>query len=158
MTPDALAEWMLLLEHSGLGQAARSSVWLYPISNLVHVLGASLLVGGIATFDVAVLARMPVATAIGRVAIPIAAIGLLLQLLSGSVLFAAEATALAGNPAFQFKMALLVLGLVNIVLFHALVRGRRRQGPDLARARPFAAVSLVAWGLALLAGRSIAYV
>jgi hypothetical protein len=156
MPPDALAEWMLILERSDFGQTARSSVWLYPFANLVHVLGAALLLGAIATFDVAVLRRLPSVNDFARVAIPIAALGLLLQIASGSVLLAAEASALVRNPAFQIKMVMLLLGLANVAVFHALASGRLRQG-DFRRARPLAALSLVVWVVVLLAGRTIAY-
>lgn len=158
MPPDTLFEWMLSLERSGFGQAARSTVWLYPLANLVHVLGAALLLGSIATFDIAVLRRMPAAAVLGRVAIPIAAFGLLLQLLSGSVLLAAEASALVRNPAFQLKMAMLLLGLANIALFHVLFGSGLDRGGGVDRARPFAALSLAVWVVVLLAGRAIAYI
>jgi hypothetical protein len=157
MPPDALIEWMLTVERSGLGQTARSSVWLYPFANLVHVLGAALLLGAIATFDVAVLRRMPVAAAISQVAIPIAALGLVLQILSGAVLLSAEASALVRNPAFQLKMAMLLIGVANVALFHALFGAGLARGGGMDRARPFAALSLAVWGIVLLAGRAIAY-
>ena len=35
------------LEASPLGALARGNVWLYPIANTLHVLGAALLVGAI---------------------------------------------------------------------------------------------------------------
>ena len=99
-------EYLALLEASALGQTARSSVWLYPLANLLHVLGAALLVGAIAVFDVLILrGRLLEAVGAARVALPIAAIGLLLQALSGPVLLAAEATALGRNPVFLAKSA-----------------------------------------------------
>jgi hypothetical protein len=157
MPPDTLIEWMLSLEQSGLGRSARSAVWLYPSANLLHVLGAALLLGSIATFDVAVLRRMAVATALAGVAIPIAALGLGLQFVSGAVLLSAEASALVRNPAFQLKMAMLLIGLVNVAVFHALFGRGRMRGGGVERARPFAALSLAVWTAVLLAGRAIAY-
>lgn len=156
MPPDTLMDWMISLEQSGLGQAARASVWIYPVANLTHVLGAALLLGSIATLDVAMLRRLPVATPLARIAIPIAAFGLLLQIVSGGVLLAAEASALVRNPAFQLKMAMLVIGILNVAAFHLLAGGGLRRG-DLDKARPFAALSLAVWVVVLLAGRSIAY-
>lgn len=157
MLPDTLTDWMISLEQSGLGQAARASVWLYPSANLIHVLGAALLLGSIATFDMAVLRRNPAAAALANIAIPIAAFGLLLQVVSGGVLLAAEASALVRNPAFQLKMAMLLIGIVNVVAFHLLAGGGLRRG-DLGKARPFAALSLAVWVAVLLAGRAIAYI
>lgn len=158
MPPDALIEWMLTLERSGLGQTARATTWLYPLANFVHVLGAALLLGGIATFDIAVLRRLPDASVFAGVAIPLAAFGLLLQLLSGVVLLSAEASAVSRNPAFQLKMAVLVLGLANVAIFHWRFGGSLTGAGGVAAARPFAAVSLAAWVVVLIAGRAIAYV
>ena len=52
-----IQELLAAFEASGLGHTARNSVWLYPLANLVHVLGAALLVGSIAVFDILVLRR-----------------------------------------------------------------------------------------------------
>jgi len=154
-----IQELLAAYEASALGHAARSMVWLYPIANLVHVLGAALLVGSIAVFDILVLrGRLPEAAAAGSVAIPLAATGLALQAASGLVLFSAEATTIAPNPAFLFKMILLAVGLANVVAFHTfhLAAALEEEGkrPTL---RLHAMVSLAVWTLVLLAGRAIAY-
>ena len=148
---------MLAFEQSGLGHAARSTTWLYPLANLVHVLGAALLVGAIAVFDVQVLRKAADLRAMGRATIPLAAFGVALQVASGIVLLSAEASTLVRNPAFQFKMAVLILGLANIALFHGSFDGRLKQGAPLDGARALAAISLGCWVLVLLAGRAIAY-
>jgi hypothetical protein len=148
---------MLALEHSGLGQAARSTGWLYPLANLTHVLGAALLVGAIVTFDLQVLRRLHEGAVVSCAAIPVAVAGFLLQALSGVVLLSAEASALVRNPAFQFKMAMLVLGLANVAVFHWRFGGALRRRAPLEGAHALAALSLATWVLVLLAGRSIAY-
>jgi hypothetical protein len=145
------------VEHSGLGQAARGTTWLYPIANLSHVVGAALLVGGIAALDVHILRRGDAAGAIARAAIPVAAFGLVLQIPTGVVLFSAEATALVRNPAFLAKVALILVGLVNVAAFHWRFGEALRAGALPGGARPLAAVSLLSWLGALLAGRAIAY-
>ena len=152
-------ELLAALEASGLGNAARNTVWLYPLVNLVHVLGAAVLVGSIAVFDVLVLRRRYAAAAYaGTVAIPLAATGLALQAASGVVLFSAEATAIARNPAFLFKMALLAVGLANVVAFHASHSLAALAGESYRPAvRLNAMVSLAVWIFILLAGRAIAY-
>ena len=155
MPPDTIATVMMALEHSALGGAARGTGWLYPLANLAHVLGAALLVGAIATFDIQVLRRP--AGPISRTAIPVAIFGFFVQATSGIVLLSAEASKLSHNPAFQFKMALLVVALANVAVFHwRFGRALEADGP-LDGARTLAAVSLASWVLVLLAGRSIAY-
>lgn len=159
---DAVAALAQAVETSALGVHARSSVWLYPLANLVHVLGAALLVGAVATFDIAVLRRAGGVAAVLRAGIPVAALGLALQIGSGIVLFAAEAGPLMRNPAFLGKLAFIAVGLVNIAAFH-LLYGRMLRSAEAGTAgtalprRP-AAISLAAWIAALLLGRAIAYV
>jgi hypothetical protein len=154
----AYAEWLAALEQSGLGHAARHSSSLYTFANLAHVLGAALVVGAIATFDGALLLRrFGDAAVVGRVALPIAATAIALQVPTGLVLLAPEARALGVNPAFLAKMGCLAAGIVNIAVFHARFGAALRTGLVPAAARVPAAVSLAAWVLVLLAGRMIAY-
>jgi hypothetical protein len=154
---DIITAAMTALEQSSLGAVARGSAWLYPAANMSHVLGAALLVGAIATFDLQVLRRAKNLGLIARAATPVAAFGLALQVASGVVLLSADAMPVVVNRAFQFKMAMFALGLLNIVIF------RWRFGSSLAANGPlngaawFAALSLVSWLLVLLAGRFIAY-
>jgi hypothetical protein len=154
---DSIAGLMTAFEQSALGHAARGTAWLYPLVNLLHVLGAALLVGGITIFDIQVLRRRRDVRAIWLAAFPITAIGLLLQAGSGTVLLSAEATTVARNPAFQFKMAMLALALVNVAAFHWRFGRALRTGASIEGAYALALVSLVAWVLVLLAGRAIAY-
>ena len=159
MTPfEGIASLATAFEHSGLGQAARGSGWLYPLANLVHVLGAAFLVGSIATFDVAVMRHAHDAHAVYRAAISVAVIGLLFQVVSGTVLLSADASTVVRNPAFLFKMAMLVVGVTNVAAFHwRFGRAVKARAPLLLPARVLAAVSLASWALVLLAGRAIAY-
>jgi hypothetical protein len=153
----AIEAAMTALEQSGLGMAARGSAWLYPLVNLVHVLGAALLVGAIATFDVQLLRGAPHLRTTYRAAMPVAALGLALQIVSGIVLLSADATAVVRNPAFQFKMAMFALGLVNVAVFYWRYGGALAADTPLDRGG-FAAVSLASWVLVLLAGRATAYI
>ena len=155
-----IQDFLAAYEASALGQAARETVWLYPLANLAHVLGAALLVGSIVVFDILVLRRRYAdAAAAASVVIPLAATGLALQAASGIVLFSAEATAVGRNPAFLFKMVFLLIGLANVIAFHSFHRlaGLAAEGGPPASVRLNAMVSIGAWILVLLAGRAIAY-
>ena len=151
-------EWLHALEQSGLGHVARHSAWTFTVANVLHVLGAALVVGGIAVFDAALIGRrFDDAGRIGRIAIPIAAGGLALQIPTGLVLLAAEATRLGVNPAFYAKLLFIAVGLINVAIFHARY-GRKLRGGTMHRGgRAAAVVSLAAWILTLGAGRMIAY-
>jgi hypothetical protein len=151
------AEWLAWLEASALGEVARNSAWLFMVVNVLHVLGAAFVVGGIAVFDLKVLLDRDGAAETGRIAIPLAATGLLVQIPTGVTLLAVEARALGVNPAFFAKMVFIALGIVNLALLHARFGSAMGPKPLPAGARPFAAVSLAAWVLTLVAGRMIAY-
>jgi len=155
--PDIIAAAMTALEQSSLGAAARGSAWLYPLANLSHVLGAALLVGAIATFDIQVLRHAKNVGTVARAVTPVAAFGLALQIASGTILLAADAMPVAVNPAFQFKMGMFALGLLNIAAFRWRFGGRLQADTPLDGAAGFAALSLASWLLVLLAGRFIAY-
>lgn len=152
-----LGALFLAYEMSALGVAARSTAWLYPVANLLHVLGAALLVGSIAAFDIAVLRRAGAIAALGRATIPLAAIGLAVQLASGVVLLSAEASTMVLNPAFQLKAAAFLVALTNLAAFHWRFDGALAEGLLPSDARRHALISLIAWMLVLLAGRGTAY-
>src|ERR1700731_3163134 len=78
MPPEGIGGVMMAFEHSGLSHAARSTGWLYPLANLSHVLGAALVVGAIATFDIQVLRRAQNVGVIASAVTPVAAFGLAL--------------------------------------------------------------------------------
>ena len=150
MVPELLAG----LESSWLGQSARGSVWLYPIANLLHVVGAALALGSIAVFDVLMLRRRwDTARTVAPVALGVAATGIAVQVVTGLVLLSAEAGATGANPAFLVKLALIVLALANVAAFHL---SRTPWSAPFRAAQ--AAVSLGVWTGVVLAGRLIAYV
>ena len=147
---------LLALQESGYGIFVRNSVFLYPAANVLHVLGVMSFFGLVATMDLTLLGvgERPAKQVIGRLR-PFALALLLLIATTGSVLLVAEAMAIAANPVFQLKVALLVLALVNVFVNEWVLR-TRGDGASLARITAF--MSLLAWlGVAAL-GRLIAYV
>jgi hypothetical protein len=158
MEPLALAAG---LEHSALGAWARGSAFGYPAANLSHLLGLVMLVGAIGVLDlrlVGLFRRLP-AGALAHGLIPLAAAGLTLMVLSGLVMFAADAGALVRSAVFRWKMALIAGALANVAAFHVVWRRRLEawnpRVPPAARAA--AAVSLMLWLAAAALGRLIAY-
>ena len=124
------AEALSALEHSGLGHLARHSAYTFTFANVLHVLGAALLVGAIAVFDTALVARRFEDGEDRSYRHPGGGGGLALQVPTGLVLLAAEAQALGINPAFYAKILFITVGLLNVALFHAWFE------PPSRRARP----------------------
>lgn len=155
--------WFALLEQSALGQAMRSSPWLFPAVEVVHILGFALLVGAIAAFDLRLLGfrLMLPADQLARLLLPVAVAGFALAVPAGVLLFTSEAVAFARNPMLWAKLGLIALALINIAVFHI---GPGRRWLTWADARPptavrvAGAVSLAAWTGAIVCGRLIAYV
>ena len=147
----------MTLQESGFGAFVRNSIFLYPAANVLHVVGVISFFGLVATMDLALLGAgggAPAKQVVGRLR-PFAVALLLLIAATGSVLFVAEAVAIAANPIFQLKIALLVLALANVAVNEWTLRSR---GDGASLARLTALMSLLAWlGVAAL-GRLIAYV
>ena len=146
----------LTLQESGYGSFVRNSVFFYPAANVLHVLSVISFFGLVATMDLALLGvgERPAKLVIARLR-PFAVALLLLIAATGSVLFVAEAVAIAANPVFQLKVILILLALANVVGNELVLRSR---GVGSSLARLTAGVSLLAWlGVAAL-GRLIAYV
>ena len=82
--------------------------------------------------------------------------GVLILLASGSVMFAADAVALAKSDTFQIKLVLIGIALLNAIAFRILYR-RLDAAPPAAPARLMALVSLALWLSVATYGRLIAY-
>lgn len=154
--------WAEAVEASGLGLFMRQSLWAYPAANLAHLLGLVLLVGPIMLFDLRMIglgrAHVSAATA-SRLLTPFALVGATLSLISGPLLFAADAKSLATNTLLIAKLSLVAIAIVNAGLFRALWSGRLADwdtsAPAIARAQ--AAASIALWLTVASLGRMIAY-
>lgn len=146
-----------------ISQAVRGHPWLYPAAEVVHLWGILLVAGPALLFDLRVLnanRTVPIAQ-LAKQLLPWTGLGLLIAVPAGLVLFAADALALLGNPAFRVKFLLLSLAAANAVAFH-LGPARAALAPGITRAPGIArlqcGVSLLLWLAIVASGRMIAYV
>lgn len=156
------------LEESALAELVGRSAWLYPVVEIVHVVGFVIFVGCILVFDLRILGllrRLPVEDAVGHLT-RWARWSLVLVVPSGLVLFIVEATTLAGNPAFRWKLAFMALAAVNAALFHGVTWRRAELGrhpawsgevPLPVPARLAAVASMLLWFSVLAWGTLIPY-
>ena len=150
----AAAGW---LDAIGVGGWARGSDRVYPIANVLHLLGLVMLVGGIGVVDLRLAGAwraLPVES-LARALTPLAVAGLLLMAASGTVLFAADGAALAESGTFKTKLLLIAVAVANALFFRW--RGRRLGGGPDVMARMLAMLSIVLWLSVAYAGRMIAY-
>src|SRR5882672_11305433 len=109
------------LERTSVSSGVRESLWLFPAIETVHLFGIILLVGSTVAFDLRLLGWAWREQAVSKLAsrlLPWAWIAFAVQVVTGSLLFASEATKCYGNPAFRIKMLLLLLAGVNALVFH----------------------------------------
>jgi hypothetical protein len=155
------------LEASGLGQAMRQWLWLYPAVETVHIVGIGLLLGSIAILDLRLLgvSRSIPVRALARHVLPWTAAAFILIVPSGLMMFTAHASDFISSPVFAVKMCLILGAGLNAALFHAIVfpsvevwdsEEMRKLGPPHS-ARVSAAVSLVIWVAVIACGRLLAY-
>ncbi|GLZ08476.1 hypothetical protein Acsp03_59420 [Actinomadura sp. NBRC 104412] len=141
----------------------RGGRWIYPLTESAHLIGLATMFGAIAVFDLRLLGfarRVPV-SGLARQALPWSRAGFGLAAASGSLLFSANATQVAYNPAFQVKMVLIGAAALNVLVFHTGVFRTVEHWDTAARtppsARAAAVVSLIAWPTVIVCGRLIAY-
>jgi hypothetical protein len=155
------------LEASGLGQAMRQWLWLYPAVETVHIVGIALLFGSIAVLDLRLLGfsrGISVKRLAGHV-LPWSAASFLLIVPSGLMMFVAHASDFISSPVFAVKMCLILAAGANAALFHTITfpsvgvwdAEEMRKLPPPPSARVAAAASLLIWIAVIACGRLLAY-
>jgi hypothetical protein len=163
MHPPTGQAWLVWLETSGLAAAMREWLWLYPIIEILHIAGLAVLVGAAVLFDLRLLglSRSIPVTVLASHLLPWARRSLFLIVPTGLMMFAAHATEMASNPAFQLKLTLLIAAGINAAAFHAGVF-RTVAAWDVETSAPTAAqasgiLSLCLWAGVITCGRLLAY-
>jgi hypothetical protein len=142
-----------------MSQAYRESLWLFAVTQALHLIAVSTFVGGILIVDLRLLAgagrqwHAGIVRSAERILIWSAPA----VLATGIPQFTANALRYYASPVFTFKMGLLVAALV----FTATVR-RRVAGADRDRLPPWVpravgAVSIALWMGVTVTGRWIGY-
>jgi hypothetical protein len=150
------------LHETSLSQVLRQSVWLYPLVNTAHLLGIALLFGAIAPLDLRLLGcwRSVPLEPLARILLPMAVSGLVLAVLTGTLLFATRPQDYVVEPLLAIKLGLILAAIVNALLLRlspawSWLRGG---GGEPRRAwRVAALASLLLWLGAITAGRLIGY-
>ena len=155
--------WLVWLEGSAVAAAMRQWLWLYPIVEIVHILGFVILVGAAAMFDLRLLGlsrRLPV-TDMARHLLRWARLSLVVVVPSGFLMFMAHATEMAENPAFRLKLLLIAAAVFNAARFHRgpfkSVINWNQNVAIPATAKVAAVLSLVLWAGVIACGRLLAY-
>jgi putative copper export protein len=119
--------------------------WIFPTVQSIHLVGIAMLVGSIVMIDLRRLEYVLLTHTVAEVNQRFSyfrRIGLAVMLTTGPVLFISNIPRYTQNPAFLFKMAVLL-----IALFFSTVERQGKFG---------AIVSIALWTVVVLGGRAIA--
>ena len=114
--------------------------WLFPLVESIHVMGLAASVGTVMLADLRTLGAIPDIGPLTRWT----HVGLAVMLVTGAAMFFSDTARYSHNPAFQVKVAILVVALAA----HFTLR---RKGT-----RSTAIISLALWTSVVLAARAIA--
>ena len=135
------------------------SVWAQPTVLTLHTMGMGVLVGAAWVLDLRLLGigrNIPLSAF--RWVFRAVAVGLIVNLVTGLLLFAGRATTWGPAIPFFIKILLVVVSAATLLPLRSYVL---RSGPDQCevsgRARLLAIVSILAWSGAITAGRLLAY-
>jgi len=117
-----LSQWV---NQSQLGVYMRDSLYAFPIVETLHIFGIVLLLSSAFLLDLRLFGVGPMrdepVKKLARWILPWVWAGFTVQLISGSLMYAAEATRAALNLLFWLKMIMIVLAGVNALIFHTVM-------------------------------------
>jgi len=151
-------EWLQDLPFS-MWIAGSESLLSFPLILFLHSIGMGLSAGSafvVCMRLVGVARPLPVSSL--RVFFKIFWVGFFLNLVTGSLLFAAHATTTGVIPMYYIKLALIAAGMVLSVPIRSFVDGEASDGVIPSTVKGLAALSLLVWIGVITTGRLIAYV
>ncbi len=151
------------IEGTAINTWILSSYWLWPLLEILHFVGLSLLLGSMLIVDLRLagsLRQIDIMTT-NRL-LPWAIVGFGINLISGTLFFLGDPGRYSVNIGFQIKMILVVIAGLNAIWFFRTVNPHvaswDSHGDTSASAKVVAFVSLGAWFGVLLLGRLIPYI
>jgi len=158
-----MLEFLAKLEGMAFSTWVRESgsIWAFPMILFVHTLGMSVVAGGNAIIDLALLGFWP-KTPVKPLErfYPLLWTGFWVNAVTGTILLIADATTKMTNPDFGVKMGFVFAGTAILYRMRRTVFGNPDldKGPVPGNAKVLACASLLCWFAAITAGRLLAYV
>ena len=150
------------LESSEFSSLIRSELWGWPLALTVHALGTALLVGFVLIICLRLIGLFELIpyTSLNRL-FPVVWIALLVQILSGAVLWSTKPTRYVADGAFMVKLALIAVGIVLTMYFQRTIRREagswQAKGAISSPMARFVAFTLILWCSVVVAGRLTGY-
>ena len=156
----AIVTW---LKSTAVSHVMIESRWLWPVCESLHFVGLALVIGAAGLFDLRLmgfLKRVPVAAAMQmRVW---AAVGIVINLITGTLFFVGAPDQYIDNPAWWGKVLFLLVAMINIAYFET-TQGSRVLMIAAEENTPVSfkvagAVSIASWFAVLYFGRMLPFI
>ena len=139
------------------------SVWLWPLMEIVHFIGLSLLLGALLIIDLRMAGHFrSLNPAAVHKLLPWVLIGFTLNLITGILFVCGDPVRYAVNIGFQIKMLLIVVAGVNALVYKwkisPVMHTWHQDEAPTALAKAVAYASIATWTGVLLLGRLIPYI
>jgi hypothetical protein len=148
------------LDATPISKAIRDSTYIFPVVEVLHLFGLTLLLGTVMVMCLRMLGfgmRRQTTTEVNTQLMPWAVSAAVLTIVTGILLFLSEAMKCYGNEAFPYKMWFLLGGIILYVLTGSRMRhAESRLSPVTMKI--VAVLTLALWFGVAIAGRAIAFV
>jgi hypothetical protein len=159
-----LQGFAIWLSHTPISDLIQNVLWIIPAVQCVHILAIAVVMSSVLMIDLRIFGLASRSDSMSEVAhryLPWIWTALVVLAVTGATLITGEPVRSLTNPAFQIKMALLVVAIAITIAFQLTVQ---RHAPfwDLAprsagTAKAMALATLLLWFAIAVAGRWIAY-
>src|SRR5690606_15212797 len=113
-------EFWLSLEYLPIAEQV-GATWLFPLINSLHVLSVCFMLGALLMLDLRMAGLAATHYSIKQLGgdfLPWIWLSFIVAIATGAALFITRASAHILNPAFQWKMVLMMLAAINMLVFH----------------------------------------
>ena len=154
-----MLEW---LESTQFSAWVRSELWGWPLALTVHAFGTALVIGFILIIGLRLLGLFELIpyTLLNRL-FPVIWVALVLQFLSGFMLWMTKPTQYVADVAFLLKFLLVIVGMILTLSFYRTIKREaaswEAKGAVSSRGVKFGAAALLVWCVVLVAGRLTAH-
>lgn len=157
---EAIVAW---LKSTGVSHAMSMSPILWPICETLHFIGLALLIGGAGLIDLRLMGFFK--SVPGAAIMQLrkwAALGVLINVVTGILFFVGAPGQYIDNPAWYAKLAFLLVAMINVAVFETK-QGKRMLTLAANESTPVSfkvagAVSIGSWFLVLYFGRMLPFI
>ena len=158
-------ELLRWIDETDFAELIRSSLWLFPTLETIHVIAIGLVVGSIAVVDMRLLGLAGRNRAISEISeelLPWTWIAFAAATIFGGLLFLGTPIKYIEMPFFDIKMLLIALAGINMLVFEYVTSKAKAEWDNMptppTNVRLTGALSLAFWLSVLLCGRFIGFV